>query len=78
MGQSLERDRYESDTVGGAKQRGTHGKNLCWQCARDDIAVADGRKRDYLVVEVIDQRAALGRGWVRDTRQEIVFEREHC
>jgi len=43
---------------------------------RDYIAIADGRERDYLIIEVIDQRAALGRGWVRDVRQEIVFEGE--
>ena len=76
MGQGLESNSYEGDTVSGSKQSGTHGKDLSWQCGRDYIAEADGRERDDLVIEVIDQRAALGRGWVGEMRQEIVFERE--
>lgn len=74
MGQGLENDGYERDPVSGAKQSGAHRENLCWHRGRDYIAIADGRERDYLIIEVIDQRAALGRGWVRDVRQEIVFE----
>ena len=64
MGQRLENDRYECDTVSGSKQGGEHGENLCWQRGGDYIAVADSRERDYLVIEIIDQWAALGRGWV--------------
>ena len=63
-GQGLERDRYESDTVSGSKQSGTHRKNLCWQSGRDYIAVPDSREGNHLVIKVIDQRTALGRRWV--------------
>ena len=62
MGQSLENDRYECDTVSGSKQSGAHGENLCLHRGRDDIAVADSRERDYFVIEVINQWAALGSG----------------
>jgi len=50
--------------MGGAKQSRTHRKNLCRQSGRDYIAVPDRGEGDYLVVEVIDQRAALDYGWV--------------
>ena len=59
-----------------AKQSRAHRENLCRQRGRNYIAIADGRERDYRILEVVDQRAALGRGWIRDVRQEIVFERE--
>ena len=62
--------------MSGAEQSREHGQNLCWHRGRNYIAVTDGRERDYLIVEVINQRASLGRGWVRDVRQEIVFEGE--
>ncbi len=76
LGQGLENDRYESYTVSGAEQCGEDGENLCRQGRRNDIAIAYSREGDNLIIEVVDQRAALGGGHVRRVRQEVIFEGE--
>ena len=72
----MEDDGYECDTVSGAKQSGKHRQNLCLHRRRDDIAVANRREGDDLVIQIIDQRAAFGRAWGRHMWQEIILEGE--
>src|SRR6516165_571150 len=45
---------------------------------RHYIAIADSRERNNLVIQVINQRAALSGRWFRRVRQEVVFESESC
>jgi DHA2 family multidrug resistance protein len=74
LGQSLKHQRHKGDAVGGAKKSRADGEQLAMRGKRNYVAITDGRKRHYFIVEVVNQRAAPCKRWLRSVGQEIIFD----
>ena len=78
VGQSLKDERHKGDAVGGSKECRTNSEQLPLRIRRDDVPIANSGERDYLKVELINERPAMSNRWLRRVGKKIVFDSENC
>jgi len=78
LGQSLKHYGHKGDAVGETKKSRADSEQLALRRMRDYIAIANGRERHSLIVEVVDKRSVCRKRLLGCAGQEIISDSKAC